>query len=315
MWIFTVCSAITRWAAISALDSPRATSARTSVSRSVRWSRRLRSGPCGWPSRENSAIRRRVTDGASSASPAATRPGGQLPAEHRGPLPHPHHPMTGPAPVGTPAGAGQAIRRGPRRAVDHLQRHSVVPVLDLDPHLGAGRVLHRVAERLLQDPVGRQLHGRRQRAGRPGHGGGHRQPGGPAVGEQVVESVQAGLRRGVLCAAVRSQQAEHPPQLGERVECVGADGAEAADQLLRRVRHPVRRGLGLDRDHGHVVRDHIVQLPGEAGAFLQQGPAGPLRLADVRLLGEPTPRVQGRPQRAGGDQHRSAQDADLDQVR
>jgi hypothetical protein len=73
-----VCSAITSVALISALDMPRAMSASTSSSRGVSWA----SPGCwsdsggepasrdGW--RAKSAISRRVTDGASSASPAAT---------------------------------------------------------------------------------------------------------------------------------------------------------------------------------------------------------------------------------------------------
>jgi hypothetical protein len=71
-WVLTVCSATTSRAAISALESPRATRASTSVSRWVSRSTLARLGPDGGPSRANSAISRRVTDGDSSASPAAT---------------------------------------------------------------------------------------------------------------------------------------------------------------------------------------------------------------------------------------------------
>src|SRR5262249_7627260 len=73
-WLFTVASLMYRRPASSALDRPAASSRSTSVSRSVRAGSEagvalLARGPgrvrANWPSR------RRVTDGASRASPAA----------------------------------------------------------------------------------------------------------------------------------------------------------------------------------------------------------------------------------------------------
>src|SRR6266536_2011165 len=72
--VLTVSSAITRCAAISALDSPRAINMSTSVSRRVRpgTARRAAASADGGRARTKSAISRRVTPGARSASPAAT---------------------------------------------------------------------------------------------------------------------------------------------------------------------------------------------------------------------------------------------------
>ncbi len=72
MWVFTVCSATTRSAAISWLDRPRAISRSTSVSRGVSAFSAAGRGRSRCGRAANSAISRRVTDGASRASPAAT---------------------------------------------------------------------------------------------------------------------------------------------------------------------------------------------------------------------------------------------------
>jgi hypothetical protein len=50
----------------------------------------------------------------------------------------------------------------------------------------------------------------------------------------------------------------------------GPDLAEALHQFRRRVGGLVRAGLGLDRDHGHVVGDDVVQLPGDPLPLFEQ---------------------------------------------
>src|SRR3954452_17849933 len=71
-WVLTVVSETTSSSAISALESPRARSLNTSSSRAVS-SSRPRGGSAGvGAALANSWIRRRVIDGASSASPSAT---------------------------------------------------------------------------------------------------------------------------------------------------------------------------------------------------------------------------------------------------
>ena len=75
---------------------------------------------------------------------------------------------------------------------------------------------------------------------------------------------------GAVSGAVAAQHAEHPAQLLEAGQRAGPDLGEALHQFLRRVRRLVGRGLGLDRDHRHVVGDDVVQLPGDALALLEQ---------------------------------------------
>ena len=137
-----------------------------------------------------------------------------------------------------------------------------------------------VAERLLDDPVGRQLHPGGQRSrGVPVTSTATVRPAASAVGDQLVQPVQGGLGRVVLGGLVGPQHPDHPPQLPQPLGGRGPDGGEAPGQLLGGLRDPVGRGLGLDGDDRHVVGDHVVQLARDPGALLQQGPPGPLGVA------------------------------------
>jgi hypothetical protein len=71
-WVFTVVSPTNRAAAISALVSPRAIASSTSRSRAVSASSAPGRGALRAGALANSSIRRRVTEGDSSASPPAT---------------------------------------------------------------------------------------------------------------------------------------------------------------------------------------------------------------------------------------------------
>jgi hypothetical protein len=82
--------------------------------------------------------------------------------------------------------------------------------------------------------------------------------------------VQGGLR-GVLTGGLAgAQQLQHPVEFGHRLQGVPPDRFEAEDEFGGRIAHPVWRRLGLNRDHRHVVRDHIVQLAGDPGSLLEQ---------------------------------------------
>jgi hypothetical protein len=84
----------------------------------------------------------------------------QIAAERLDSLAHPDQAVTGPDPA--------VADRGHRAStiVDDLHRDILVAVAD--HHLGAGRagVLDHVGQRLLDDPVGRQIHPRWQRRSR-----------------------------------------------------------------------------------------------------------------------------------------------------
>jgi hypothetical protein len=143
-----------------------------------------------------------------------------------------------------------------------------------------------VAERLLHDPVGRQLHARRERARLPGHGHGGREPGPAGAVDQLAEVPETRLRRALGGLGVAAQHPEQAAHLVERLAGGLADGGEVAHAVLGQPADPVGGGLGLDRDHGHVVGDDVVQLAGDPGALLQDGPAGLLPTAGLSRVGQ-----------------------------
>jgi hypothetical protein len=68
------------------------------------------------------------------------------------------------------AAPGSGRRRGSAAGVGDLDRQPVGPVVHADDGRRAGRVLHRVRQRFLDDPVRRQVDAVRQRdAGPTGH--------------------------------------------------------------------------------------------------------------------------------------------------
>ena len=89
-----------------------------------------------------------------------------------------------------------------------------------------------------------------------------------------AESSRASRSASPGCGAVSwpagAQHAQHAAQLGQPGQRAGPDLAEALHQLRRRIGGLVGRRLGLDRDHRHVVGDHVVQLPGDALPLLEQ---------------------------------------------
>ena len=107
-------------------------------------------------------------------------------------IPRPLHPDQAVAELGS-AVAGRGHHAPP--VVGDLHRDLPVAIADRD--LGACRasVLDHVGQRLLDDPVGRQVHPGGQRRRRPLHPQPHRQPGLGHLGQQAVQIRQAGHRR------------------------------------------------------------------------------------------------------------------------
>jgi hypothetical protein len=138
----------------------------------------------------------------------------------------------------------------------------------------------------LDDAVRGQAHAGRQ--GVPGTGDfeGDRQAGLAYPGDQLVETVQGGLRVWLFRGGLLAEQAEDVLQFVEGFQRVAADGGEAPGEFVRRVGYSVGGGLGLDGHHRHVVGDHVVQLVGDPGAFFEQRTTGPLFVADPLLVGE-----------------------------
>ena len=172
-----------------------------------------------------------------------------------------------PAPAPAPASVGG--RAG--AVVAHLDLERPVREREPHPHAGSGRVLERVGEPFLHDPVGRRL----ELGVEP-----------DAVGQRRQLHVQArgarplGQRRERTVAVIRIgvEDVEQPVHLAHRLRGRRADHGEALRRPRRRLgcRHPAR--AGLDDDHRQVVGHDVVQLARDAGALVAH------RQLDVGLL-------------------------------
>ena len=217
-------------------------------------------------------------------------------------------------------GAGQLRDRHPGAVVGDLDGQLVVPVAEQDPARAGAGVLDHVGQRLLDDPVGRQVDARGQVArlavarhvdpharargpgdqpvqvGQPGRGvqrrsrpaGGRRRarlgPGtGAGAGTQHRADRRSGTARSRVGVVGLPQRAQHPAHLVQRLAAGGLDGAERVPGVTRLGVDHVLAVARLDRDHAHAVRDHVVQFPGDAQSLLGDGLAGRLVLQPDRV--------------------------------
>ena len=204
---------------------------------------------------------------AVTTNPVAVGWATQRAAQHRRPLPHPDQ-------------AAALVRRldawparpGPRSSATVISRASDGVAHD-HARVAAARVLERVRERLLDDPVGGDLEARVERALVALDHELHGETGGPELVQQLVEAVEPGRRvRGLLLA----QDPEHPAHVGQREAPGGRDRLEGRPGLVRALVDDAQRAARLDHDHAHVVRDHVVQLAGDPLALVADGALGPL---------------------------------------
>ena len=129
---------------------------------------------------------------AATRKPAPRGPASSVPPNTATRSLHPDQSAAGLARVGQPA----ARRRPARTAVvDDLHLERVGLVADRDRGPGVDRVLERVGERLLDDPVRRQLHARVQRPRLADHRQLRPEAGRPHLLEQLAQAVEAGHRR------------------------------------------------------------------------------------------------------------------------
>ena len=211
----------------------------------------------------------------------------------------------------TVAAAGGA-RGASRAVVDDLELERVGAVADVDGRARIAGVLERVGQRLLHDPVGRQLDPDRELPSLALDAeldGKARLAELPDEGRHVVEP-RLGRQRLVRVAAEHAEQAAH---LGER----------AAPALLDRLQHLARRGVrvaehaplgaGLQDDHRDVVRDHVVQLTRDPRPFLDDRLARghvALALGDLRAplaVADDAADEQHHHGRDDGERHRAVQ--------
>ncbi len=147
---------------------------------------------------------------------------------------------------------------------------------DADLGLGVrpGVLLH-VRQGLLDDPVGGQVDGCGQGGALVGAGDLDAQAGVAEGAGEFVEAVQAGGGfGGGLRVAGLSEQADGGPQLVEGGATGLPDVGEGLLRLVGALVHDVRGDAGLDVDQGDVVGDDVVQVAGDAQAFLGDPAAG-----------------------------------------
>ena len=191
--------------------------------------------------------------------------------DHGGSLAHPEQAMPG---------RGVAVGWHARTVVPDPHVERGVGVVELDVHGRARRVAPRVGQRLLDDPVGRELQARLQRDDLAGHD----EPGAGATGgvARSVDQVDKVAQPRLWCShgdrvGVLPQHAEQPSHLAEGLTCGLADGGQPLRALGWHARRRQPGRLGLDRDHRDVVGDHVVELAGDpgplpTGGVLEQAP-------------------------------------------
>ncbi len=164
-----------------------------------------------------------------------------------------------------------------------LDREVGVAVLQGDPGASRRRVLDDVGQRLLHDPVRRQVDARRQLAGAADGLDLDRDPGLAHVAEQVVEPGEGRLRR-VLVDLVLGV-AEHREQPAHVAERRGVGALDRVQRLADRGRVGVEGApgaAGLEHGHRDRVRDDVVELAGDAGPLLGDGASGELLLLGLQ---------------------------------
>jgi hypothetical protein len=201
------------------------------------------------------------------------------------------------------AGSVARIRHHQPPAVEDLELELVLAPSQV--HLGrrGAGVLERVGQRLLDDPVRREVDAGGHGPSLAEHAHLDRQPGRARAFDQGVELGQRRLRRKrarlALAAVQQAEQAAHLDQRGAARVLDLRGGLRGAVGIA--VDDPPR-AAGLDDHHRDAVRDDVVHLARDPPALLGHRP---LRVGLVRLLGADRGLVQllGE-QRAGA--HRAA---------
>ena len=116
-------------------------------------------------------------------------------------------------------------------------------------------------------------------------------PASRVVREELLEVLQARLRRQRRRLFGAAQYADHPPHLGERLATGLLDDLQRlAFLVLVRLEQPAH-GRGLHRHHADAVADDVVQLAGDPGALLGDGEACLLLTLQLGLVGKPARHV------------------------
>ena len=227
-----------------------------------------------------------------------------------GALAHPGLAVPGRPARGAGSGAGLAVAvpgvgLGAVPGVGHVDIDLIGMVAERDGRIRRAGVADDVGQRLLDDAVGGQVDGGRQRERIPGHGERDRQAGAAGSFDQGVELGQArGGLNGVGVVGL-AEHVEDGAQLPEAFLAGGLDGLQGLGGRLRLGGQHVGGHPGLHVDGGHGVGHHVVQFPGDTQPLLVHLPPGVLGgpVADRGHVGAPVGHRDPGEQR-GGDHER-----------
>ena len=200
-----------------------------------------------------------------------------------------------------PAVLGQAV-------VDHLDAHLAGDVGHADARAHGLPALARAPQRLLHEPVGRQVDARGERHGLAVDPQLDVQAGRARALDQRAHVRKARLRREPQLLVLAAQHAEQPAQLGQRLAAGVLDDRERRLGALRvALRHPPR-GARLHGHRAERVRDHVVEVAGDPRALLERGGVGGRVALALGALGalveravEARTRAQHLPEQDRGD--------------
>ena len=172
-------------------------------------------------------------------------------------------------------------------------------------------MLQHVRQSLLHDAVRGEIDAGRQRPGRAlGHGL-DGQAGAADGLEQLVELCESWLGHQLGLLIVGFQHPDQTAHLGHAEPAGVFDPAQGQRCLTGIALDHRSGGSGLDDHHAHRMRDDVVQLTGDAGAFLHDGVVG----HPFPILAQTSPTVEDRAADGDGDRHREGHAAhDLEPV-
>jgi hypothetical protein len=196
-----------------------------------------------------------------------------------------------------------AVQRRADAVVGHFDLDRVTGMTHMHGHVRRERVLERVRETLLDDPVRGQADPFGDVGGRTFLDQLYLEPGRAHALDEFAEAVEA--RLGNHHRLVVSDDAEQAPQLVQRAAARFLDSPDRLTRALRIRVEDLAGGCRLHDHHAHVVRDDVVQLARDPRALLGRGPPDPLlavvlarvhRVADRPADAEEHERCDQRPE-------------------
>ena len=165
-------------------------------------------------------------------------------------------------------------RRAALTVVANLDLQLVRPIAHDHVRVARVRVLERVRQAFLDDPIRGEVDPAWKRERLPVDVQLDGQPGAADLVQQRVEAVEAGLRPELHFVPVVSHRGQEASHLGERRAAGALDAPERFAVLVERVGELVPDGADLEHHHADGVRDDVVELACDPRALLRDRDAG-----------------------------------------